>query len=689
MAYMRGRGLRPVASMVAVLIGLSLGIAPSASAAVPSGFTDVPVFGLSAPTAIAFTPDGRMLITTQGGQLRVATAAGALLATPAATTPNVCTDSERGLLGVAVDPAFASNHFVYLYYTTSATGACRNRVSRWVLSDANLASGEVVLIDRIHSPAGNHNAGDLNFGPDGMLYVSVGDGGCDYATPTNCAATNDASRDRHVLLGKILRIDRNGAIPATGNPFTGPGTARCNVNGMTTAGTWCQETWAWGLRNPFRFAFDPNTPGRSYINDVGQGLREEIDSGIAGADYGWNAREGTCANPALGPANCGSAPPAGMTNPIYEYGRADGCASITGGAFVPGSINWPAAYLGKYLFSDYVCGRIFRLDPSGPGFNRVDFATALGASSAVHLEFGPYGPTQALYYTTYAGGGQVRRISYAAQNTPPNAVVAANPASGPAPLAVTFNGGASSDPDPGDTIVNYAWSFGDGSPVVNTASSTTTHTYASGNFTASLRVTDNRGGVSGPTTVNVSAGNTAPTASIQSPPAGTTFAVGQTVTVTGSGSDAQDPSVALSWTVLRRHDAHTHPWASGTGPSITFPFPAPEDLSAVDTSWVEVHLTATDSGGLTHTASRNYLPKKIRLTLASAPTGLGLTLNGSAVTAPYGFTSWQGWVITLGASSHGKWRFVSWSDGGAQTHTVTSPSVDTTYTATFRKNGKG
>jgi glucose/arabinose dehydrogenase len=690
---MQGRGLRIAAASVAAALAVSLGLPPRASAAVPQGFTDSLMFGVGSPTALAFTPDGRMLVTTQGGQLRVADAAGALLPTAAVTVPSPCTNSERGLLGVAVDPAFATNHFIYLYYTTSATGACRNRVSRWVLSDANLASGEVVLIDRIHSTAGNHNGGDLNFGADGMLYASVGDGGCDYATPSNCAGVNDAARDHNVLLGKILRIDRDGNIPASGNPFTGPGTGRCNVNGSTTPGDWCQETYAWGLRNPYRFAFDPNTPGRFYIDDVGQGLREEIDDGLAGADYGWNVREGTCANPALGPADCGSQPPAGMTNPIFDYGRSDGCVSITGGAFVPNGIDWPAEYLGKYLFSDYGCGKIFRLDPSaGPGFTRVDFATNLGSSSAVHLEFGPFGASQALYYTTYASGGQVRRISFTSQNVPPTAVIAATPMSGPAPLAVSFDGSGSSDPDPGDTIVDYAWTFGDGSPVLHTASPTASHTYAGGNYTASLRVTDNRGGISAPASVNISAGNTPPTASIDSPPVGTTFAVGQNVTVTGSGSDPQDPSVTLTWTVLRRHDTHTHPWASGTGSSITFPYPAPEDLSAVDNSWIEVYLTATDSGGLTHTASRNYLPRKVSLNLATSPAGPGLTLNGSAVTAPYTFTAWQGWVVTIGApdqtNATGKWRFVSWSDGGAKTHTVTSPSVQTTYTATFRKIGK-
>ncbi|MEA2703729.1 MAG: hypothetical protein QOD63_1674 [Actinomycetota bacterium] len=385
--------------------------ATPAGAAVPAGFTDDLVAAVTGPTALAFTPDDRMLITTQAGALRVVQD-GSLLATPAVNLSTViCSNSERGLLGVAVDPAFATNGFVFLYYSFNKDGTCGmgtvNRVSRFVMS-GNTLGGEVVLIDNIPSPAGNHNGGDLNFGKDGMLYVSVGDGGCDYpgGTPSGCGGANNASRDRNVLVGKILRIDRNGNVPA-GNPFSGPGTASCKL-GAAPVGQICQETFAWGLRNPFRMAFDPNAAStRFHINDVGQAAWEEIDLGTAGADYGWNVREGHCLNGST--TDCG-APPTGMSNPIFDYGRSDGCGSITGGAFVPTGV-WSAPYQGKYLFADFNCGKIFRLDPNGAGgFTRVDVATGLGASSAVHLRFGPFSGTQALYYTTYAAGGQVRRI---------------------------------------------------------------------------------------------------------------------------------------------------------------------------------------------------------------------------------------------------------------------------------------
>ena len=185
-----------------------------------------------------------------------------------------------------------------------------------------------------------------------------------------------------MLIGKILRITTDGNIPAT-NPFQGPGTSRCNVTGSTTPGNVCQETFAWGLRNPFRIAFDPNSSGnRFYINDVGQGTWEEIDAAQAGADYGWNVREGFCATGST--TDCGP-PPAGMTNPIFAYPHVNGCDAITAGAFVPDGV-WPGAYDGSYLFADYLCGKIFRLVPAAGGaFTATDFATDLGTGGPIAM----------------------------------------------------------------------------------------------------------------------------------------------------------------------------------------------------------------------------------------------------------------------------------------------------------------
>ena len=226
---------------------------------------------------------------------------------------------------------------------------------------------------------------------------------------------NDASRDRHILLGKVLRITRDGGIPST-NPYTDTSSDRCNLTGRTDLGKNCQETFAWGLRNPFRFAFDPNAAGtRFFINDVGQAAWEEVDQGEAGADYAWNLCEGTHDNPnRAGSVDCAAAP---YTPPVHEYSHSNtGCGSVTGGAFVPNGA-WPASYDGSYLLGDYVCNKIFKLTPlSGGGFARTEFASGLGGGGPTAMAFGPYESGKALYFATYANGGEVHRISYAVGN---------------------------------------------------------------------------------------------------------------------------------------------------------------------------------------------------------------------------------------------------------------------------------
>lgn len=685
---MRLRVFAPLAALGIVVFGAALLAVP------PTGFEDSVVAAIPSPTALAFTPDGRLLITTQTGALKVIENDVLRRASALDLSSSICTNSERGVLGIAVDPAFSTNHFIYLYYTFNKSGVCEkntarspvNRVARFTLSNTSIAdrASELVLIDNIPSPNGNHNGGDLHFGPDGYLYVSVGDGGCDYAGDSGCAGVNDASRDQHVLLGKLLRITRDGAIPP-GNPFVGSGTGRCNVNGRTTAGQKCQETFAWGFRNPFRFAFDLE-PGsnRLFVNDVGQDTWEEVNHIVAGADYGWNVWEGLCANAST--TNCGT-PPAGMTNPIYAYGHGSGCASITGGAFIPAGV-WPTAYQGAYIFGDYVCGSLFTISKAADGsYTRSSFDTGLGANSAVAMTFGPYGGTQALYFTTYANGGQVRRVAYTGNRTPA-ASAKATPRQGPIPLAVRFDASASSDPD-GDALT-YDWDFGDGSPHAFTA--VANHSFAgSGQFDAVVKVTDVHGATA-PASVHISAGNTPPVPRITSPSTSARFSVGQTITLTGTAADAEDgalPASALSWTMLLHHNTHTHPFLPATsGSGITFVAPAPEDLAATTTSYLEIRLTATDGQGGTATIVQRFDAQRVSLTLATDPAGLSLGLNETTVVAPQTVTSWVGHVVQIAAATqvdaNGQaWLFAGWSDEGAATHSVTSPATARTYTARY------
>ena len=249
----------------AVFVALAFVVSGSA-ATLPAGFTETSVAGLSSPTAMAVSPDGRIFVCQQGGKLRVIKN-GALLAAPFVTL-TVDSNGERGLLGVAFDPNFVTNQYVYLYYTVPGSPA-RNRLSRFTGNgDVAVAGSELILLELNNlSSATNHNGGALHFGLDGKIYVAVGEN----ANPSNAQTLNN-------LLGKILRLNSDGSIPDD-NPFVGnPPPAR-------------HEIWTLGHRNPFSFGVQPFT-GRIFVNDVGQNTWEEIDDEKAGLNYGWPTCEG-------------------------------------------------------------------------------------------------------------------------------------------------------------------------------------------------------------------------------------------------------------------------------------------------------------------------------------------------------------------------------------------------------------
>jgi glucose/arabinose dehydrogenase len=346
-------------------------VAPAAT--VPSGFTETVVAtGLSSATRMAFAPDGRLFVCQQGGALRVIKN-GVLLPTPFVTL-TVSSSGERGLLGVTFDPNFASNHYVYVYYTAT-TPATHNRVSRFTANgDVAVAGSESVIIDLNNlSSATNHNGGAIHFGPDGKLYIAVGEN----ANPANAQTLTN-------LLGKMLRINSDGSIP-TDNPFFNTATG---IN---------RAIWAWGLRNPYSFSFQ-RTTGRMFINDVGQSTWEEINDGIAGSNYGWNNCEGFCS-----PAN------ANFRDPLYEYahsgGTPTGCSIIGSDFYNPTVAQFPATYVGQYFFGDYCGGFIRVVDPASPSTS-VPFVT--GISSLVDLAVN--NDDGSLYYLTQ--GGSVVKIQY-------------------------------------------------------------------------------------------------------------------------------------------------------------------------------------------------------------------------------------------------------------------------------------
>jgi glucose/arabinose dehydrogenase len=683
----RPSSIRPLRCLIAILIGAVLVASasflgdPAAQAAVPGGFTDSVVASIGQPTDIAFTPAGTMLVTSQGGVLykRSGGSTSAVLN----LSNRICSDFERGLLGVTVDPAFTSNSYIYLFYTFNKHNTCVdnspsspvNRVSRWTFQGSTVAN-ETVLVDNMPSPNGNHNAGGMTFGKDGYLYITIGDGGCEIGSPSECAGANDNARVKNRLQGKILRVSRNGIAPSS-NPFYDEG-GTCRLTGSTSAGKHCRETFAWGFRNPFRVAADPNASStRIFVNDVGQGAWEEIDQLSAGKDYGWNFCEGFHATGSS--ALCGFSD----TNPIFEYGHG-ACNSITGGAFIPNGV-WPSTYTGTYFFADYTCGTIWTMKNSGGTWSRSTFASGLGA--VTELEFGPSGSNIALYYANY-GSSQIRRISYNnADNDAPTAEIDASPTYGALPLTVHFDGRDSSDPD-GDTL-SYRWDFGDGT---SSTQSQFNKTYtAKKKYQVTLTVSDGKGGID-TDAVRIDAGNTRPTAEITSPYASTEFAVGQTITLTGKGLDAEDGTLSssrMSWEVRLHHDTHTHPYLSRTtGNNLTFTAPAPEDLLAAGNSYLEIRLTVRDSGGLGKLVKMNLYPNKVNVTVGSNVPGMLLWIEGTPFTAPATVLTWENNPLRIVAPDQvgpdgQPYLYDFWSDGGRRSHDYDTPANDAQVNATF------
>lgn len=335
------------------------------AATLPAGFTESAISGLSGPTAMQIAPDGRIFVCEQGGALRVIKN-GALLTAPFVTL-SVDPSGERGLLGIAFDPNFATNNFLYLYYTVPSTPR-RNRVSRFTANGDVVVPGSEAIIWQLDTLSGatNHNGGAIHFGPDGKLYIAVGEN-----------ATGSNAQTFANMLGKVLRINSDGTIP-TDNPF------------FNTASGNNRSIWALGLRNPFTFAFQPGT-GRMFINDVGESAWEEINDGIAGSNYGWPNTEGVTTNPLF-------------RSPLFAYNHSEGCA-IAGGAFYnPTTVQFPPSFVGRYFFADLCGGWIRSFDPATSTV--LNFAA--GISNPVDLKVGTDG---SLYYLA-RGSGAVFRVQF-------------------------------------------------------------------------------------------------------------------------------------------------------------------------------------------------------------------------------------------------------------------------------------
>lgn len=709
--------------------------------------------GLNHPTNLRFSPDGRIFVAEKGGAIKVFDSLSDTTPTTVADLSASVHDFwDRGLLGFALDPNFPTNPYIYALYTYDApiggspptwgdacptppgptTDGCvvSARLSRLHVT-GNTADSEQILINDWCQQFPSHSIGDLRFGPDGKLYVSGGDGASfnnvDYGqyggtsgspprvpknpcgdppagsggTMTPPTAEGGALRSQSIrrpagepvtLDGAILRVD-----PATGaglpdNPFGSSSDANA------------RRIVASGLRNPFRFTFRPGT-GEVWIGDVGWNTWEEInrlDNPTQSAlNFGWPCYEGASAQSGYQSAGLNICTNlyssfGAATAPYYTYNHSahvvptetcpTGSSSVTGVAFYTGGA-YPTSYNGSLFFADHSRNCIWVMNKGANGLpdpNSIGVFVA-GAANPVDLEIGPGGD---LFYVDF-DGGTIRRVQYSAGNQPPVAVATASPTSGPAPLAVNFDGSGSSDPN-GDPL-SYSWDFnGDGVYGDSTTVKPTWTYTVPGTYTARLKVSDNQGATTTSAPITITANNAPPTPVIDTPLSSLTWAVGDTISFSGHATDAQDgslPASALSWTLIIQHcpsNCHTHLIQTFNAVS-SGSFGAPDHEYP---SYLQLQLTATDSGGLSSSTTVDLQPKTVNLTLASVPSGLQIVLNATAGTTPFTRTVIIGSANSISATSPQTlgtttYAFDTWSDGGARTHTIVAPSAAATYNANY------
>ena len=759
----RAAGRRPTRRILLSLLlvlatAASLLAAPTSAraAALPPGFQESVVFsGLSNPTVVRFSPDGRVFVAEKRGVIKVFDS----LTDP---TPDVFADLnvnvynfwDRGLLGMTLAPNFPADPYVYVLYTYDHELGSTQPAPRWgtpgVYSDpcptppgatgdgclvsgrlsrlqaaGNLMTGsEQVLVEDWCQQYPSHSVGAVEFGPDGALYASGGDGasfnfadwGQDGAPLNPCgdppggpgSTLSPPTAEGGALRSQDLRtsgdpVGLDGTVIRV-NPATGAAMPDNPAAGATDVNE--RRIIAYGLRNPFRFTTRPNTD-ELWVGDVGWNDWEEINrlpDLRTVRNFGWPCYEGAGRQSGYDGANlnlCENlyAQPSAVTAPHFAYHHSarvvagETCptgSSSTAGLefeFAASGNTYPAEYRDALFFADYTRDCIWVM-PKGadgqpaPGLVRTFVS---GAANPVNLETGPGGD---LFYVDF-DGGTIRRISYASTNQPPVARLTATPTTGAAPLTVAFDGSTSSDPEGG--AMSFAWDLDGDSAFDDSTATTPSYTYtSSGVYTAALKVTDNAG-ASATASTTITVGNTAPTATITTPAAGTTWKVGDVLTFSGSATDAQDgalPASALTWDLVLQHcpsNCHAHTIQTFAGVS-SGSFAAPDHEYP---SYLELRLTASDSGGLSNTKVLRLDPKTVVLTFQTNPGGLSLTVNAASAKAAFTRTVIVGSTNTVSAPSpqtkgQKGYAFTSWSDGGAPTHNIVAPSSATTYTARFR-----
>lgn len=731
-------------ALVALVVGAAAPNETKAESQFAAGerfIEEVVVEGIPISTAIAFAPDSRIFVALKDGAVRVVQN-GQLLRTPfldISAMVNKATD--RGLLGIAVDPNFPTKPYVYLSYVWDPPGFAPDgkdsRVIKIVRYSADAAQGynvavvgsEEVILGKNSRPeyiappstsvevtyperascmtglnmAGapiqdcipvdslSHASGTLMFGADGMLMASIGDG-ANYDFPSTVAFN---AQNLDAMSGRIVRVNPDTGEGVPGNPFFEPANPGSNRS----------KVWSWGYRNPFRFTINPAN-GQVYAGDVGTSYYEEINAG-KGSNFGWPCYEGGFSNRLQqeGQATVSErqvgfkrAPatidfcnaiyakgPGAVTAPLFTYRHPydsngkDLGSSITGAAFYSGT-SYPAKYRGALFFADYARLFIKYLTFDANGAPTVhEFAKEIGSNlGAVQLISGPDSNIYAVFLDLKTRTGAVRRFRpIIGSNNPPTARASAGPVVGATPLIVSFSSAGSADPD--GQPITFSWDFGDGE---FSSEPEVTHVYTKiGTYKATLTVREGTAPFATSTkSFTIRTGANPPVAFIDSPDASYRYEIGKTVNFSGRA----DPSngVEMTWLVLQKHNLHEHLVKEVSGASGSF-----EPEEHCDNCAYELCLSAQGQGELIDQKCLPIPPLTTSYTFASKPPGAQIAYidEEKEVLAPYIAQPIVGSRQTISANivSNGR-TFSRWSDGPTDpVRTFVTGAEPRTFTAEY------